>query len=56
MHNFSHRKLPLSFYDMWTTNRGRNLALRNADNLYIPAQNFATLKKTATVLLSENLK
>jgi hypothetical protein len=47
MHNFSHRKLPLSFHDMWTTNRERNpnLALRNADNLYIPAHNFATLKK-----------
>ncbi len=47
MHNFAHRKLPLSFHDMWTTNRERNpnLALRNADNLYIHAHNYATLKR-----------
>jgi hypothetical protein len=47
MHNFSHKKLPLSFHEMWITNRERNpnLALRNADNLYIPAHNYATLKR-----------
>jgi len=47
MHNFWHRKLPLSFHDMWSTNRVRNpdLVLRNADNLYIPAHMYATLKR-----------
>jgi phage antirepressor YoqD-like protein len=47
MHNFWHKKLPLSFHDLWTTNRARNpnLVLRNANNLYIPAHMYATLKR-----------
>jgi hypothetical protein len=47
MHKFSHKNLPLSFHEMWTTNRERNpnIALRNADNLYVPAHNYATLKR-----------
>ena len=47
MHKFSHKNLPLSFHEMWTTNRERNpnLVLRNADNLYVPAHNYATLKR-----------
>jgi hypothetical protein len=47
MHNFWHRKLPLSFHDMWTTNRVRNpnIVLRNANYLYIPAHMYATLKR-----------
>jgi hypothetical protein len=47
MHNFWHKKLPLSFHDMWTTNRDRNpnLVLRNANNLYIPAHTYDMLKR-----------
>ncbi len=47
MHSFTHNKLPLSFYQMWTTNREHypNKILRNADQLYIPAHNYATLKR-----------
>ncbi len=39
MHKFAHGKLPISFHDTWITNRLRNpnLALRNADHLYVPA-------------------
>ncbi len=47
MHNFWHRKLPLSFHDMWTASRDHNpnLVLRNANNLYITAHNYAMLKR-----------
>jgi hypothetical protein len=47
MHKFSHKSLPLSFHDLWISNRERNpnLVLRNADNLYVPAHNYATLKR-----------
>jgi hypothetical protein len=47
MHQFWHKKLPLSFHETWSTNRARNpnIALRNADNLYVPAHNYATLKR-----------
>jgi hypothetical protein len=47
MHNFAHGRLPLSFADMWTTNRARNpnLELRNAEDLYVPAHKFASLKR-----------
>jgi hypothetical protein len=50
MHKFSHKNLPLSFHEMWTTNRERNpnIALRNADNLYVPAHNYATLTLSLT--------
>jgi hypothetical protein len=39
--------LPLSFANMWQTNRNRlpDRELRNADQLYIPAHRFATLKR-----------
>jgi hypothetical protein len=35
------------FADMWTTNRARNpnLELRNAEDLYVPAHKFASLKR-----------
>jgi hypothetical protein len=38
MHSFSHDLLPLSFRQMWVSNRGRNpdRILRNADHLFIP--------------------
>jgi hypothetical protein len=47
MHQFWHKKLPLSFHETWTTNRAcnPNIALRNVDNLYVPAHNYATLKR-----------
>jgi hypothetical protein len=47
MHSFYHNKLPESFYRMWLSNRERNpeRVLRNADQLYIPAHNYATLKR-----------
>jgi hypothetical protein len=40
-------QLPLSFNDMWIQNRNRNpdLALRNANNFYVPAHHFATTKR-----------
>jgi hypothetical protein len=45
MHSFSHNLLPLSFANMWQTNRNRHpeRELRNADLLYIPPHKFATL-------------
>ena len=47
MHDYFHRKLPLSFNETWIQNRNRNpeLALRNANNLYVPAHHFATTKR-----------
>ncbi len=46
MHSFSNNLLPLSLNQMRITNRERypERALRNANNLDIPAHNFATLK------------
>ena len=40
MHQFWHKKLPLSFHETWSTNRARNpnIALRNADNLQYMSQ------------------
>jgi hypothetical protein len=47
MHKFKHRRLPFTFNDTWLTNRARNpeLILRNADNLYVPAHNLASIKR-----------
>jgi hypothetical protein len=47
MHDYFHGKLPLSFNDTWIQNRNRNpdLALCNANNLYVPAYQFATTKR-----------
>jgi hypothetical protein len=47
MHNFYHKKLPISFNETWISNRARNpeIALRNADDLYVPADHFATTKR-----------
>ena len=47
MHSYTHNLLPISFRHMWTLNRERNLdrILRNADQLYVPPHNFATLKR-----------
>jgi len=47
MHKFKHNKLPFSFNETWITNRARNIeiALRNTENLYVPAHKLATLKR-----------
>jgi hypothetical protein len=47
MHSFTHNLLPLSFHHMWALNRERNpdRILRNADQLYVPPHNYATLKR-----------
>jgi len=47
MHNFHHNRLPISFAQMWNTNRNRNplIQLRNADDYFIPAHRFETLKR-----------
>jgi hypothetical protein len=47
MHNYIHRKLPLSFHETWTSNLNRNpnRQLRNANDLFIPAHHFATVKR-----------
>jgi hypothetical protein len=47
MHSFAHNMLPFSFRQMWTTNRDRNpdRVLHNADHLYIPQHNYASLKR-----------
>jgi hypothetical protein len=47
MHSYINNKLPFSFNETWVFNRDRNInrLLRNANDLYIPAHNFATLKR-----------
>jgi hypothetical protein len=47
MHSFTYNKLPMSFHRMWTTygERFPDRILRNADNLFIPSHNYATLKR-----------
>jgi hypothetical protein len=47
MHSYTHNLLPVSFNHMWTLNRERNpdRVLRNADQLYVPPHNYATLKR-----------
>ncbi len=47
MHNFYHKKLPISFNETWISNRARNpeIALGSADDLYVPAHHFATTKR-----------
>jgi hypothetical protein len=47
MHSFSYNYLPVSFNQMWILNRVRypERELRNADHLYVPAHNYATLKR-----------
>jgi len=47
MHSYVHQRLPFSFNETWTFNRERNpnRQLRNANDLFIPAHNFATVKR-----------
>jgi hypothetical protein len=46
-HSYLHQRLPFSFNETWTFNRERNpnRQLRNANDLFIPAHNFATVKR-----------
>jgi len=47
MHSFVHRKLPLSFNEMWITNRARNpnRILRDASDLYVPPHRIEIVKR-----------
>ena len=47
MHNFYNNNIPLSFTEMWVTNRSRNpqINLRNAENLHVPAHSFDSIKR-----------
>jgi hypothetical protein len=47
MHSYIHHRLPFSFSETWTFNRDRNpnRQLRNANELFIPAHNYATIKR-----------
>jgi hypothetical protein len=49
MHSYTHKKnkLPLSFHETWTLNLNRNpnCLLRNANDLFVPAHHFATVKR-----------
>jgi hypothetical protein len=47
MHCFVHQKLPFSFNEMWIFNYMRNPAreLRNANDLFVPAHHYATVKR-----------
>jgi hypothetical protein len=46
MHNYIHQRLPFSFNETWLFNfmRNPNQELRNANDLYVPAHHFATVK------------
>jgi hypothetical protein len=47
MHNYVNNRLPFSFNEIWIYNHVRNpdRMLRNANDLYVPAHNFATIKR-----------
>ena len=47
MHNYVHNKLPFSFNETWSYNYMRNpeRVLRNANDLYVPAHHYATVKR-----------
>jgi hypothetical protein len=47
MHNYVHNRLPFSFNETWIYNHMRNpeRVLRNANDLYVPAHHFATVKR-----------
>jgi hypothetical protein len=47
MHKFTNKRLPLSFANMWETNRSRmpERNLRNADNFFIVPHHFENLKR-----------
>jgi hypothetical protein len=47
MHSYVHNRLLFSFYETWIYNHVRNpdRVLRNANDMYVPAHNFATVKR-----------
>ncbi len=47
MHNYVHNKQPFSFNEIWSYNYMRNpeRVLRNANDLYVPAHHFVTVKR-----------
>jgi hypothetical protein len=47
MHNYVHNRFPFSFNETWIYNYMRNpdRVLRNANDLYVPAHHFATVKR-----------
>jgi hypothetical protein len=47
MHSYINRKLPISFAEMWISVRERNpnLALRNANDLYVPPHRIELVKR-----------
>jgi hypothetical protein len=47
MHSFFHKTLPIFFHNRWITNKEGQLEriLWNADLLFIPQHNFATIKR-----------
>jgi len=53
MHCYHFKKLPLSFNEMWKTNRERNpeRILRNADDLYVPAHRVEFVKRLPIIAL-----
>jgi len=53
MHCYHFNKLPLSFNEMWKTNRERNpeRILRNADDLFVPAHRVEFVKRLPIIAL-----
>ncbi len=47
LHKYTHNRLPLSFHETWVFNRDRNInrVLRNANDFFVPAHHFATLRR-----------
>jgi len=47
MHSFAHKKLPLSFAEMWTRNNARNpnRVLRYGNDLYVPPHRIELVKR-----------
>ena len=47
MHSYYFKKLPMSFSELWLTNRQRNQdrILRDADNYYIPPHRIEIVKR-----------
>jgi hypothetical protein len=54
MHNYIHQRLPFSFNETWLFNHMRNpeRELRNANDLFVAAHHFATVKRFPPPLLS----
>ena len=53
MYSYHFKKLPVSFNEMWKTNRERNpeRILRNADDLFVPAHRVEFVKRLPIIAL-----